>query len=62
MLASLLTEQLHEAQMADRRREVAAIQRGALAGQRSKRVRRDRHRWVPVRSRKVSAPAACSEC
>jgi hypothetical protein len=62
MLPSLLIEQVHEAQIADRRREVEALQRGLLAARITKQVRRDNHRWVPVRTGKASVPAACSEC
>jgi hypothetical protein len=50
MLPSLLIEQVHEAQLAERRREVEALQRGLLAARITKQVRRDSRRSVPARA------------
>jgi hypothetical protein len=58
MLPSLLSEQVYEAQLAERRREVAALQRGIVASRAMKQARRDRRRSTRVVTSTASAPAA----
>jgi hypothetical protein len=62
MFQGLLSEQLTEMQLADRRREAAALQRGILAARISRQARREAHRAVRARTGKVPAPAASAGC
>jgi hypothetical protein len=57
MVPSMLSEQVVQAQIAERRREVAALQRGILAARAVKQARRDSDRPVPKPATRIPAPA-----